>query len=31
MVRLYREVERRYHVEVPKKLENVEQVLPQEH
>lgn len=31
MVRLYREVERRYHVEAPKKLENGEEVVPQGH
>lgn len=31
MVRLYREVERRYHAEVTKKLENDEQIVPQEH
>ena len=31
MVRLYNEEESRYHVEVPKKLENGEQVVPQEH
>jgi len=31
MVRLYREAERRYHVEVPKRLGNDEKVVPQEH
>ena len=31
MVLLYGEVGRRYHVEVPKKLENGEQIVPQEH
>lgn len=28
MVKLYREVERRYYVEVPKRLENCEEVVP---
>jgi len=31
MVRLYREVERMYHVEVPNRLENGEEVMPHGH